>query len=120
MRRNVDKEILEMVRLTKENPGKHTIYSLALELDISISTATNYVKELELPVKKCRTNWTDEQLQFVKDNAATITNPRACKVLGLKPYQVQDIATKVGVKFFVKKKEKVESEFFEHDKSGIW
>lgn len=122
MRRIIDSQVMEMIKLTKENPGKLTLAGLARELDISRSSVRLYSKQLGLPVKSKRPPYPQEQIDFVKANAATITNAEVSKKLGIKPYQAQDIAKKAGVKFFVKTRPKVESEFFEHDQyySRIW
>lgn len=117
MRRNIDQQVLEMIKITKENPGKYTMASLSHELDIGLSSARSYSLELGLQLKR-RTVYTDQQRQFVKDNATTMTNPEICKAIGLRPYQVHDIANKEGVTVLVMRKaESQQSEFFEHDKS---
>jgi Mn-dependent DtxR family transcriptional regulator len=123
MRRNVDTQILELIRLTKEKPFELTMQSLAHELDVAYSTVKSYAKELCLPVRTKRTKYTPEQIEFVRTNAAVMTNGQISRALELKPYQVQDIADKVDITVLVKRKTntvKTESEFFEHDKSGIW
>jgi hypothetical protein len=92
------------------------VASLAYKFDLSTTKVYNFSKEMDLKVKK-KFQYTPEQLEFVKANAATMTNSQICKALKLKPYQVQDIGNKLGVSFYViKPKEKVETEFFQHDK----
>lgn len=119
MRRNVDTQILEMIRLTREKPFELTMQSLSHELDIAYSTVKNYAKELCLPVRIKRIKYTLEQIEFVRTNAAIMTNGEISRALELKPYQVQDIADSEGVEVLIKRKvnsAKIVSEFFEHDK----
>jgi len=121
MRRDIYRKLPVLINLTARNPGKHSIYTLAEKVGLCVSTVWKYANELNLPVKKGRTTYTDEQIGFIKTHAAVMTNAETCKATGLKAYQAQHIANKLGITFMEKPaKQKVESEFFEHDKTGIW
>ena len=121
MRRIIYRKLPLLIRITTKSPGKYSINDLSEKVGLCASTIWRYSNELNLPIKKKGSHYTEEQKEFVRTHAAVMTNWDVCKALGLKYYQVRDIGKRVGVEFMERtKKQMPESEFFEHDKSGIW
>jgi hypothetical protein len=104
----------KLVEITKEEPGVHSVRSLSIQFKVHNSTIWRYVRELNLPVKM-PLEYTEEQKEFVLNNASTMTKAEICRASGLQYHQVANIAKMAGIEFFERVRVREESEFFEHD-----
>lgn len=115
MRKNFQPLLNEMIRVANENPGKYGSAKLAEICGMAPSTAHQYCNKLDLPIKR-KKEYTKEQIAFVIANHKTMTQAEVGRALGLQNYQIYDIARGKNLDFKLRPvKQKVESEFFEHD-----
>lgn len=119
----------EHVDFIKENLNSMTNRSIADALNISIEKLRNNITLLRLKREKDAKNYfegmdTIERVKFIKENIGKISLAQIIRSLLISKSAVEYIIKKHNIEYVkyqkIIKKEKIPSEFFEHDKHGEW
>jgi predicted RNase H-related nuclease YkuK (DUF458 family) len=119
----------EDIDFIKENINKMTNREISDTLNVSIEKLRNNIKLLNIERDKNAANYfygvdTDERVQFLRENIGKISLAKIIRTLAISKSAVEYILKTHEIKYEryenIKKVEKQESEFFEHDKHGEW
>ena len=115
MRKSLQPLIDEMTRVANANPGVYSSRSLAIKTGVALSTAHQYCNKLNLPIKR-KKEYAKDQIEFVIANHKKMTQAETARAIGLKSYQVYDIARANKLDSKIRPiKQREEGKYFEHD-----
>lgn len=119
----------EDIDFIKENINNMTYKQISDTLNVSVEKLVNNIKFLDIKRDKNQKNYfdgidTSERVKFIKENIGKISLAQIIRSLLISKSAVEYIINKHNIEYVkyqkIIKKEKIASEFFEHDKHGEW